>query len=185
MNSEIWKDIEGYEKLYKVSNYGDVYSERKKIVLVKDNSDPRYMRTTLCKNGVCKRFSIARLVAKTFIPNPYNKKTVNHINGNGCDNNVSNLEWATQSENIKHKFYVLGYKIPQSVKDKRSLIRGNKHPSAKLTENDVIKIKRKIMLGFKNVDLAKEYGVTAENICAIKTGKTWNWLEDKEVNKDV
>lgn len=56
----------------------------------------------LRKNNKLKGASIHRLVAKAFIPNPENKKTVNHKNGNKLDNRVQNLEWATQSENNLH-----------------------------------------------------------------------------------
>lgn len=54
------------------------------------------------KNGVTKYFMVHRLLALAFIPNDYNKKQVNHIDGNKLNNSLDNLEWATPSENIIH-----------------------------------------------------------------------------------
>jgi hypothetical protein len=56
----------------------------------------------LFKNGIRHNFQIHRLVAATYIDNPLNKPQVNHIDGNKSNNHVSNLEWVTQSENIRH-----------------------------------------------------------------------------------
>lgn len=96
---EIWKDIEGYEDKYMVSNYGNVKSNNK--VLTKQNGY-NYFRVTLSNNGKRKHFQIHRLVAKAFIPNPKNLPEVNHKDGNKQNNMVENLEWCTRSENELH-----------------------------------------------------------------------------------
>jgi len=63
-----------------------------------------YPVLNLYSNGFSKQEYVHRLVAKTFIPNPENKRTVNHIDGIKTNNHVYNLEWATDSENIKHAY---------------------------------------------------------------------------------
>lgn len=121
---EIWKEIKGYEELYKVSNLGNVksinhfrvngfsgYMQKGRILkFSKDRCG--YLLVRLSKNGVAKTYRLHRIVALTFIDNPLNKKTVNHINGNKLDNRVENLEWATQKEQIEHQHKVLN--IPYS-----------------------------------------------------------------------
>lgn len=103
MENEIWKPVPGYEEYYEVSNIGRV----KKIkganagrIFIGAFDD--YMFTTLTKDKKAKFFYIHRLVAMAFLPNPENKRTVNHINGIKTDNRVENLEWATNSENLQH-----------------------------------------------------------------------------------
>ena len=63
-----------------------------------------YERVVLTKNEIRKTYSVHKLVALAFIPNPENKKTINHKDGNKRNNNVSNLEWATEKENQNHKW---------------------------------------------------------------------------------
>lgn len=101
---EVWKQIDIHasnEKLkYFVSNLGR-YKNGKGIIMsnykINENG---YIRVNI--NG--KTYLLHRLIALTFLDNPFNKSQINHIDGNKLNNNVSNLEWATASENCKHKF---------------------------------------------------------------------------------
>ena len=84
----IWKDIKGYEGLYKVNNAGDVLSIARKgnwrgnHLLVPSNDGHGYRQVNICKNGKLKSVKVHRLVAEAFIPNPYNLPQVNHIDTN-------------------------------------------------------------------------------------------------------
>jgi len=85
---------------YFISDKGNVYSANKK--LKPQYTHQGYTKTQLTINDIQKGYLIHRLVAIEFIPNPENKKTVNHINGIKDDNRIENLEWATQLENNRH-----------------------------------------------------------------------------------
>ncbi len=109
----IWKDIQGYEGLYQISEYGDVKSlERavkapqgirvKKEKVLKPYMSNHYQKVYLCKNGKCKQYSVHRLVATAFIRKPKEKEVVNHIDGDKLNNHYSNLEWCTQANNNEH-----------------------------------------------------------------------------------
>lgn len=114
---EVWKGVLGYEDSYEVSNYGRVKSLSREIEVHRDgethvryfreklmslSTRARYLNVNLSRDGRPENFLIHRLVAQAFIPNPENKPYVNHIDGDTHNNHVSNLEWATQSENINH-----------------------------------------------------------------------------------
>ena len=104
MEDEIWKDIPGYEGRYKISNYGKVWSNFKKDFMSISVDKDGYSRVALFKDGKQKQLQVHRLVALTFIPNPENKPEVNHKDRNKSNNNVENLEWVTQSENVAHAY---------------------------------------------------------------------------------
>ena len=98
---EIWKDIEGYEGLYQVSNMGRVKSVRKNIILSQSIKNG-YKRVALCANNNPKDYYIHRLVATAFIPNHDNLPQVNHKDENKTNNCVNNLEWCTQEYNLNY-----------------------------------------------------------------------------------
>ena len=116
---EIWKDIEGFEGIYQISNQGRVKSLPKK----KNNrysffwTKEKILKPTIISGGYYsmglvrdkKRTHklVNRLVAEHFIPNPDNKRTVNHKDGDRTNNNDWNLEWSTYSEQELHKRRVL------------------------------------------------------------------------------
>lgn len=96
---EIWKDIEGYEGLYQVSNMGRVRSLRRNIILKSRIERNGYESVKLTVNNIPKDYSIHRLVAMAFIPNPDNLPQVNHKDENKTNNCMENLEWCTQEYN--------------------------------------------------------------------------------------
>ncbi len=120
---EIWKDIEGYEGLYQVSNLGRFKALPRKrktkngsynCLLPEQILNPtfktRYYQISLTKSERKTQHLCHRLVAKAFNANPYNKPHINHKNGDTKDNRSINLEWCTPSENQIHRLEVLGKK---------------------------------------------------------------------------
>lgn len=97
-----WRPVKGYESKYEVSALGEV---RTKDGPVAKWDRHGYERCTLRMNGKKKNFSVHRLVAEAFIPNPDKKEAVNHIDKRRKNNKASNLEWVDNDENQKHKMY--------------------------------------------------------------------------------
>ena len=107
---EEWRPIPGYEGLYSASTLGRVKREhgmtsgngknylRKERVLKQQMSTKGYKVLNLCKDTWYKVHLVSRLIALTFIPNPENKPSVQHLDGNVSNNRVDNLAWATQKE---------------------------------------------------------------------------------------
>jgi len=96
------KEIKDYPD-YTISDDGVVtsYKQYKEGRVLKNTLSLGYPKLELCNTSI-KSFLVHRLVAQAFIPNPENKRTVNHINGVKTDNRVENLEWCTYAENLQH-----------------------------------------------------------------------------------
>lgn len=95
----IYRDIKGYEGLYKISEYGDVLSIRTNAIMSPWISNKGYKCIDLVKDGTKKHYLIHRLVAEAFIPNPNNYPIVLHLDNNKLNIHYSNLKYGTYSEN--------------------------------------------------------------------------------------
>ena len=108
-NPEIWKTIEDFPG-YEISDRGRVRNKKTNSIMIPGISKQGYLHVGLRKNGVRKNVYIHRLVASSFL-GKNDDLVVNHKDGNKSNNSLENLEWCTDSENIKHA-YVTGLKKP-------------------------------------------------------------------------
>lgn len=99
---EIWKDIEGFEGVYQVSNLGQVKSVRKNKILKPALGKNGYKKLTLSYKGKIYYYRISRLVGLYFVENPYNLPIINHKNRIKTDDFADNLEWTSVRENTCH-----------------------------------------------------------------------------------
>lgn len=175
---ERWKPIEGLQDFYAVSNYGRVKSlarkqfngkgffTRKEQNLKPGRIGAGYLQVHLAKQGKVKDMLVARLVATAFIPNPENKPEVNHKDGDKTNCRVSNLEWSTHTENIRHAF-AHGLIGPRN---------GSAGSGARLTERKVLEIRNRIRRGETQTAIAKEFKVGWRCIHSIAKRQTWSHI---------
>jgi hypothetical protein len=168
---EKWKPVIGYEGLYEVSNKGRIktldksrgHKEKIKYILI--NNQTGYRQVLLCKENKKKTYKVARLVAQAFIPNKYNRKTVNHKDYNRINDNVENLEWMSSKENSIHS-----YLRPRKFNNRK----GENHPSHRFTDKQILKIRGKyIPRIYTTTKLAKEYKTSQSLIWSIVKRKIW------------
>lgn len=185
--TEIWKDVQGYEDYYQVSNFGRVKSLQRKVpyfssmsqkhttftvkecILKKVSIPSGYLFVRISKLNKYKNFYVHRLVAQAFIPNPGNKAYINHKDGVKTNNHIDNIEWATPSENAIHAL-ATGLKVSQ---------KGEDQGKARLSNEQALKIKTlcltktaeeiRIMMNFPKKD--------RHLIANIKCGRIWKHLK--------
>jgi len=172
---EIWRDVDGFEGVYQVSNLGRVRRICERYDSIK--ADKRLNRILREKRAgrdykmVCLTWQkrreyrfIHRLVATAFLDNPKGLPEVNHKNADKSDNRVGNLEWITVSENHRH------------AAESGIAYRGVLNGSAKLTPEKVREARRLNEAGVTRSELAKRYGVVYGTISDAIAGRTWGWL---------
>lgn len=168
---EVWKDVEGYKGYYQVSNKGRVRSWKdsapkrvNKPRLLKLQARNGYKFVALSKNGNKKSIYVHRLVAKAFIPNAESKPQVNHKDLDRSNNIVTNLEWCTGHENMRHA------SINGCCSQK-----GEEASNRKLSLNDVLEIRNAYRLKvFTQQEIADAYGVSRAQIWRIVNRKRWS-----------
>lgn len=158
---EQWCPIPGYEDYYE-SNYGRTKSLKKgkPIIMRPKLQTDGYLFVTLRGNGKQKNFRVSRLVAFCFIPNPDNKKEVNHIHGCPFNCHVSNLEWNTSAENKRHAVR-MGF-----IKS------GDENSNAKLTNKQALYI-RENPENLTQQQLADKFGIPFQRVSKIQLGKIY------------
>jgi hypothetical protein len=154
--------VEGFDS-YCVSHRGFVYKivNGKKLICKIGRSKHGYDRVFLRKDNKSKQFYLHRILAKAFIPNPENKKTVNHINGIRSDNRLENLEWCTPKENTTHAISI-GLFNPRLA-------------NRKLSDTQIMSLlsmpKHNTGDCFNYNQVAKEWEVSPSAISLIRSGK--------------
>lgn len=163
LEGEKWKDIAGYEGDYQESTYGRTKSfKRGKVKILKPFLQGEYLYVELHKGDQGKTIQVNRLVAETFIPNTDNLPEVNHRDGKKYNNHVSNLEWVTHAQNMRHAVDT-GLQV---------IIQGEDHKKAALTNKDAVYI-RENPDGLTGKELAEMFGVPPMVVSNIQTGKTY------------
>jgi hypothetical protein len=174
IQTEIWKDVKGYESLYKVSNLGKVYSIRRRGtvggILAPSPNEDGYLKIKLCQGGMQKPMLVHRIAAIAFLENPLNLPFINHIDTDKTNNNIKNLEWCTPLHNVTH------------AKNNGLLapLTGTDHPRTVFKKEEVMSIYKSTKT---NAILAIEHNTSVTCIAKIKTGRTWGHLTGKRFNK--
>lgn len=175
MFKEEYKEIIGHEN-YLIYNTGKIFSKNSNKFIKGSSNGKGYLKVTFGE----KSYSIHRLVAEYFIPNPGCKSQVNHIDGNKKNNHVSNLEWVTPSENMKHAFKNGLNKISKERKEKAK---------KKIVQID-LKTNKQIKIFDSADDIEKELGIHHGNIAGVCKGRRksaggfgWKYLEE-DINKE-
>ena len=169
MEEEIWKDVVDYEGFYLVSSLGRIKNitprtYRDKVFPSKGRITSGCLKNNYTTAGLTKHkkenvFLVHRLVAIAFIPNPENKRCVNHINGIKHDNRLENLEWCTYSENMNHSFNNGLHKA----------LKGSENHKSRKVINTVT---GEIYESIKEASLLTKY--TSSHFCQILNGKQKN-----------
>lgn len=182
-NDITWKDIPNFEGRYQVSKNGDIrsiqdnhgkYVERARATWV---SNKGYEYVQLFIKDKRHNISVHHAVAITFIPNPDNKKTVNHIDGNKLNNCVTNLEWTTYSENLLHA-HRTGLKQGQTHWKGKKFGNSSKYHNVTYDKNRdrwTASVKHNNKSNSKSFSV-KKYGEQAEHLAALAVNETLDEL---------
>ena len=176
---EEWREIPGWEGLYSVSTYGRVKSHQRLIqekrkdgwkpkeyiidekILKPSKQKSGHLRVSLSRDRQIKFRLIHQLVLETFIGYKPRGKECCHKDGNPSNNHLSNLYYGTRSQNIA------------DAKRHGTFPMGNQRPGARLTNQEAFEIYTYCKQGFKDEDIAKQYGVTKGCVVQIRLGNNW------------
>lgn len=177
--TEIWMAVVGWEGFYEVSDLGRVRSVDRSVVdpngrvqrfkgrvLAPSRTTGGYCQVMFSRGGKHINVSIHRLVLLAFVGDPPVGMVGCHRDGNQTANNLANLKWDTQANNLMDK---IAHGTDQ---------RGERNAQVILTDEKILEIRERLSKGVRGVgrQLAREYGVSVSTISAINVGKRWSWL---------
>lgn len=168
-NEQRYRPVVGFENEYLVSGDGEIYSLRSGRTLKNQPDQLGYLRVVLSKDSKAYTKKVHRLVAESFLEPEEDKNEVNHIDGDKTNNRVSNLEWSTRSDNMKHAH-------KSGLANMQHFGVGEDNQNAKLKNNEVREIKARYKKGCKqngSSALAREFGVAQSTMHDLVTGKYW------------
>jgi hypothetical protein len=182
---ETWVDIEGYEELYSIStlgrvksleryrqNHGRLQKVESKIKSTRKDKQG-YVLLDLYKDNKPKTVRVHRIVAEAFIPNPNNKETVNHIDGDKSNNNINNLEWASAKEQNEH-FYKRNLKSKENIEKAVKAMNKVQSKKVKCLNDETV---------YESVsEAARQIGITGSLIARCCRGERKSAGKDKNMN---
>lgn len=164
MERRIHDFIPEIKDLYTINDKGEVFSDNSGRMKTRYRAGSKYkIINFMTEDGQKRTFRVHRLVATAFLPNPQNKKEVNHIDGNKENNSLENLEWSTRQENAQHAVDI-GLMKPR---------RGEDCSFSILTEEQVREVFTLREQGLLQREIAEIMNCSSSNISYILRGKTW------------
>jgi hypothetical protein len=159
---EDWRPVVGYEQLYEISSHGCI----RRILDYRGHcgmlhpclDDYGYLRVRLSKENHARTHQVHRLVLAAFVGPAPIEHCANHRDGSKTNNRVENLEYVTQKQNVHHAMKMgLFYCNPK----------GEKHPSARLTDRQVEEIRELAEASMTHGVIARRFGVSRGYICRV------------------
>lgn len=167
---EEWRPIPNYEGLYETSNRGRMVSLRanrgkmRRKILKTPPGNRGYLQVNLYRDGKPRVHNVHRLVAIAFLPKPPNCDVVRHLDGNPRNNNLENLAWGTQKDNVD-----------DTVRCGRTP-KGERHWNSNLRDEDILEIRQWDAVGIPRKDIGENKGISRSEVGNIATGRSWKHL---------
>lgn len=169
-----FKDVKGFEGIYHISEYGDVYRvnptprwRKKKDSIHTKKNNAGYPTVELCADGQKKRFTVHRLVYQAFVGDIPEGMELMHLDGNPRNNYYKNLEAGTHSKNMQD-----AVNIHKTVNQ-----RGENNNFGRLTADQVRQIRNLRKEGYELKIIAYMFGMSAQHVCRICNKKIWKSVE--------
>lgn len=187
--------VVGWEGMYQVNEVGDVISIPR-VITRRNGTRQKFkgghlkrflnsagycvVRLSDASNGRRLTARVHRLVAEAFLPNPYDKPEVNHMDGDKSNPKLTNLEWVTSHENRQHAW-------DTGLRNKSHLpnYKGEEQKNSKLTEQKVVEIRAMRLSGFSFSFLSEKYNVSKRTIGRVVSGKSWSHIPMPAAPKEV